>query len=142
MSETDELLDRLRIRELVERYGMCADLRDQAQFGSLFAQDAVLTAGGTDHHGPKEIAEVLNLLAERYPHSMHFVGNHIVELSGDEATGITYCLAHHLYPKDDVQRDTLMLIRYHDAYRRTPHGWRFTSRELVMDWQEDRPISV
>jgi hypothetical protein len=82
---------------------------------------------------------VVSHLEDRYEKTMHFVGNHLVHFHGDRVTGLTYCLAHHLYVADGVQRDTVMLIRYSDVYERSADSWQFTSRTLDIDWQEDRP---
>jgi hypothetical protein len=73
---------------------------------------------------------------------MHFVGNHQVDVTGDLATGLVYCLAHHVYERDGQERDTLMVIRYRDRYARTAEGWRIAHRTLVIDWQEDRPLTA
>lgn len=70
----------------------------------------------------------------------HFVGNHLVRLAGDSATGETYCLAHEIYPADGPDRMRVRSIRYRDTYRRTNGSWLFARRELTIDWTEDRVL--
>ena len=143
MSRIEDAVDRLELRELVERYGMGADTRDREMFGGAFLEDAVLrTAKGGTFDGRDAIVSTLDYLEAHYPRSMHFVGNHQVELAGDSATGVVYCLAHHVYERDGEERDTLMVIRYRDEYARTVDGWRIRRRALAIDWQEDRPLTV
>ena len=43
---------------------------------------------------------------------------------------------------DGEQRDTLMVIRYHDEYSRSVTGWLISHRKLQIDWEEDRPLTV
>ena len=112
-------------------------------FAGVFTGDGVLEVGsGRRIEGPAAIANTLDYLDEHYPRTMHFVGNHEVTLGGDRAEGLVYCLAHHMYESDDQERDTVMVIRYRDDYRRTAGGWRIAVRRLHIDWQEDRPLSI
>jgi hypothetical protein len=57
-------------------------------------------------------------------------------VNGDEAVGVAYCTAHHLLAEGATAEALVMLIRYHDDYRRTTDGWRFTSRLIEMVWVE------
>ena len=98
MSRLEEAVDRLELRELVERYALGADTRDRDLFGGVFTEDGVLaTSGGGDFIGRAAIVSTLDYLDAHYPKSMHFVGNHQVTLDGDAARGLVYCLAHHVY---------------------------------------------
>jgi uncharacterized protein (TIGR02246 family) len=134
--------DRLELRELVEAYAFAADDRDRTRFASVFTVDGVLETSGRRFEGREAIAAVLDHLDAHYPQTMHFVGNQRVVLAGDEADGLTYCLAHHVSTHDAGDRDTLMVIRYADNYRRTADGWQIALRSLRIDWQEDRPLVI
>lgn len=143
MGRMEDAVDRLELRELVERYALGADSRDRLVFGGAFTEDGVLaTSTGRTYDGRDAVVSTLDHLDAHYPRSMHFVGNHQVQLDGDAATGLVYCLAHHVYARDGEDRDTLMVIRYRDEYRRTVDGWRISRRSLQIDWQEDRPLVV
>ena len=143
MNRLERAVDRLELRELVERYAVGADTRDRTTFGEVFTEDGVLAvAGGASFVGRASIVSTLDHLESHYPRSMHFVGNHQVQVQGDDATGLVYCLAHHVYAQGGHERDTLMVIRYEDTYQRAADGWRISHRTLNIDWQEDRPLTV
>ena len=108
----------------------------------MFLPDAVLAASAKPMEGHDGIVQAIDRLEERYTKTLHFIGNHYATIEGDEATGLTYCLAHHLYERDGEERDTLMVIRYDDRCVRTSEGWRFSRRTLSIDWVEDRPLTV
>jgi uncharacterized protein (TIGR02246 family) len=128
MGRVEDAVDRLELRELVERYAFGADTRDRETFGEVFTEDGVLAMStGRTYDGRDAIVLTLDHLDAHYPRSMHFVGNPQVVLDGDTATGLVYCLAHHMYERDGEERDTLMVIRYRDEYRRTDDGWRITA---------------
>ena len=67
---------------------------------------------------------------------MHFIGNHMADVNGDTATGVTYCIANHL--REDRSNMVLML-RYLDSYRRDPDdGWLIADRRVDIQWTETR----
>lgn len=146
-----ELLDRLEIRELVDRYARAADRFDGPAAAALFTPGGALRIfeRGTDapvreRLGREAIATAFVGLA-RYEVTLHVVANHLVELAGDAATGETYCLAHHVRTIGEGEAarlsDYVMAIRYLDAYERTSEGWRIAQRHLLLEFTEERPIS-
>jgi len=142
MTRLDDTADRVELRALVDRYAIAADSRDRAGFAAVFTADGVLAVGpGPGLVGPDAIPAPLDYLDEHYTHTMHFVGNHDVTLDGDNATGTVYCLAHHLWTRDDEMFVSCMAMRYFDRYVRTADGWRIARRSMRVDWQEDRPAS-
>ena len=151
MSELDlhDLADRLAIRRLVEDYARAADRVDGPAAGACFTDDGVLricNRGQAEparvRNGPEEISTAFAGLG-RYDVTMHVVANHYVELDGDEGTGETYCLAHHIHDAEDGsgKLDYVMAIRYLDRYRRTAAGWKLAQRELQVEFTEDRPVT-
>ena len=128
------MADRDALRDLVDAYAAGLDRRRFDEVARLFADEGELTLRGRTTTGPEKLAKAFKVL-ERYDVTTHFVGQQTVEVDGDHATGETYCLAHHV----SAEENYVMSIRYQDAFTRTPSGWRFTSRELVIDWEEHRP---
>ena len=138
----DPTADRMALRALVEAYAFGCDDRDPDLLRGCFAEGATLTvhwAGrdATSMTFPEAAGHIARSL-ERYDRTLHFVGNHRAEVEGDQATGVTYCFAHHISGTDDHA----MAIRYLDRYRRTPDGWRITERHLHEDWTEARTVAT
>jgi uncharacterized protein YneR len=73
---------------------------------------------------------------------MHFNGQSTAEPDGDHASGVAYCLAHHV--KVDGSERSLMIaaIRYLDAYVKHDGIWYFSQRKLMVDWTENRPVNA
>ena len=128
------MADREALRDLVEAYASGVDRRRPEDVASLFTDDGELTYRGRTTVGTADLTQAFRFL-ERYDVTTHFLGQQTVTLDGDRATGEVYCLAHHLTVDDNY----VMSIRYQDVYARTTAGWRFASRELVVDWEEHRP---
>jgi len=141
--------DRLALADLAARYALAADRRDSALLVSLFAPDAVVVlptalagpGGDTRIAGHQAIGRLLEPLA-RFVRTRHTVSQQVPEFDGGTATAQTYGEAHHIYQRGDALHDRALTIRYLDAFARTEQGWRFTRRELVVDWLTDHPIST
>jgi hypothetical protein len=63
-------------------------------------------------------------------------------LDGERASGVAYCLAHHV--KVDGSTRTLMIaaIRYLDSFVKQGGTWFFSQRKLMVQWIETRVIST
>ncbi len=143
----EEAADRLAIRELVDAYAHCADRRDANGQMALFTKDTRLLVfmdyGSPEPtqelHGRESLAPVFDNL-NTYAVTMHFNGQSTVVLDGDQATGESYCLAHHLSVGEDGQR-TMMIasIRYLDQFAKQDGQWLFAERRLMVNWTETRP---
>ena len=72
---------------------------------------------------------------------MHVNGQSSVVIEGDHATGVTYCLAHHV--KVDGAARSLMsaAIRCLDSFVRQDGTWLFDQRKLIVVWTETRLLA-
>jgi len=144
-----ELADRLAIRELFDAYAHCADRRDAEGQMSLFTEDTefvVFMDGGTaassqtikGREGLRPVFE--NLTA--YAATTHFNGQSTVVLEGNSATGILYCLAHHVKVDGDKRSLMVASIRYLDRFVKLDGRWLFAQRKLMVDWIDNRPMAA
>jgi hypothetical protein len=143
-----EAADRLAIRELVDGYAHCADRRDAEGQMSLFTVNThfVVYMNAKD---PKPSMELLSREAlapvfadlNKYEATTHFVGQStIFTLTGDQATGETYCLAHHVTVDGEKRRLMVASLRYLDTFVKMDDTWLFAERLLFVDWQEERAL--
>jgi len=134
-----DLEDRQALRDLAYRYARAVDRRDWALAGELFTRDCVLVGPGYELVGRDGILAGLRRI-DQFRATQHSVHNQLVEISGDAATGETYCTAHHLYERDGVRRKLSWGIRYQDRCVRDAGSWRYARRELLLDWTQDLPL--
>ncbi|MGW6693528.1 nuclear transport factor 2 family protein [Rhodococcus sp. NPDC054953] len=136
--------------DLAGRYAVAVDDRDAAALAALFTVDAALVQPPALTRGAGEVvaagvdaivAAVLDGTAHLQA-TRHDVHQSVVDVDGDTATGRAYCLAHHLYRGRDGMRDNAIAIRYLDRYRRVDGRWLIARRELVVDYAEDRVVTV
>ena len=146
---SSEAADRLAIRELVEAYAHCADRRDAKGQRALFTDDAhfVVYMNAKDPTPSQEFhtrEELVPVFADlnKYDATTHFVGQGtILTLTADQATGETYCLAHHVTVEGGTRRLMLASLRYLDTFAKVHGAWLFAERRLYVDWIEERALS-
>jgi ketosteroid isomerase-like protein len=143
-----QVADRLAIRELVDAYAYCADRRDAAGQMALFTEDTDFVVfmdsrspTPTQHlRGRNALAPVFDQL-NIYLATMHFNGQSTTVLDGDRASGVTYCLAHHVKADGSARILMIAAIRYLDSFVKQAGTWFFSQRKLMVDWTETRVLA-
>ncbi len=135
------LADRSAIRDLVHAYAAAVDRKDWARVRECFTPDA--TCDYTWFAGDVEtvVGHIERGLAP-FVGTMHLVGNHLAEVTGDDATAETYTLCHHRHRTADGFADRVVGLRYVDTLVRTGDGWRIRRREVAVDWQRIDPVAT
>jgi SnoaL-like domain len=145
---SQQLVDRIAIRELVDAYAHHADRRLAEKQKSLFTEKThfvvFLEGPGTqpsqELHSREELTPVFEDL-RAYSHTTHFNGQSTIEFKGDGKSAFveTYCIAHHLSEKEGQRQIFIASLRYHDIVTRGNDGrWLFAERKLYLDWSETR----
>ena len=140
-----ELADRVAIRELVDAYAHCADRRDATGQKSLFTEDThfamYMEGEGAE---PTQVLDGREALTpvfadlNRYKATMHFNGQSTITLNGDRASGMSYCIAHHLFTDAGERKLMVAWLRYGDTFVKVEDAWLFAERNLYVDWTEIR----
>ncbi len=140
-----ENADRIAIREVIDMYAICADTRDAKGQMALFTKDTNFEV----YYDPKsgKPSQVISKNEDLFPvfdnlnsydTTMHFNGQSIIHINENNATGITYCIAHHLNIVDGKQKFMIAAIRYHDKFVKQNDKWLFSERKLLVDWVENK----
>jgi len=129
------LLDRAQIEELTAQYNRCFDDGDPEAFAATFTEEGVMEVdGGFTVSGRAALAD----MCRRTPYGVvHVTVDTTVEVHGDVATQYVTVLVL-ARPGPDAEpgarRSTIQRTgRYSDELVRTPEGWRFARRSVVLD---------
>lgn len=130
--------DRVALADLAARYALAVDSRDGKALQELFAPGATMVLppalGGDGTERPVgDPAGLLASLAD-FEATRHTIAQQVADVGEQDASAVTYAEAHHLYRRGGELRDFAVALRYLDRFVRTPDGWRFTRRELAVDW--------
>lgn len=134
-----ELADLARLRRVAELYAQGADRKDKAAWAAVLASDCVMMGPGFRTEGRDAILGLIDTLGQMFRATLHQVHQVTATISGDTAWGETYCIAEHLL--NDADAVLAWAIRYQDEWRREDGTWRFTRRELIVEWEETRPVT-
>jgi hypothetical protein len=137
VAELGLLLDRAEILDVYSRYALGMDRGDRAMFASAWSADAVWTCAalGLDLTGH---AAIMDCFDRRYASgpalpepggNLRLAGNHLVEVTGDRATG-TAEMAAFRFTDDAMHLYTAGY--YDDDFVRTGDGWRLSRRDMVV----------
>jgi SnoaL-like domain len=146
---SEEVADRLAIRELLDAYADCADRRDIEGQMSLFTADTEFlvfmdsrNANPTQKISGRDGLRPVFKNLSTYEATTHFNGQSTVTWQRGSATGVSYCLAHHV--KVDGPTRSLMIasIRYLDHFVKMDGQWYFKQRKLMVDWIDNRPLGA
>ena len=74
----------------------------------------------------------------RYQATTHFNGQSTIGLDGDQASGESYTIAHHLFSDDGDRKIMIASLRYLDRFAKVDVTWYFAERNLILDWSETR----
>jgi SnoaL-like domain len=142
-----ETADRLAIRELFDAYAHCADTRDAEGQMALFTSDTrfsvFMNGPGTEPtsvlNGRGALGPVFEDL-NRYEQTMHFNGQSTVNIEGDEASGDSYTIAHHVYTEKGTRMMMVAWLRYLDRFAKVDQAWYIADRQIILKWSEVRPL--
>lgn len=139
MADFQQWVDKLEIRELIERSMRYMDDEAGARAAELFAEDGVLQLAGTvfagrdairnmfGHPDPPRWTEPSELLKQ--PAASHWSSNPVIEVSGDDATAETDML---VVKRTGAGKAAITLAaRYRDRLRRIETGWVLVTRTGV-----------
>jgi SnoaL-like domain len=135
------LIDQQEIRDVIYRYCRGIDRRDYELVRRCYHPDATDDNGDFRGNVDEFIAYVAGNLP-RYERTMHFIGNVLVEVSGDAARAESYLVAYHRLPASSSkpERDFVVNLRYVDDFERRGGEWRIATRVCVIDFSRIDPV--
>jgi ketosteroid isomerase-like protein len=140
MSDFQAIADRVEIEALRGEFTDAAMMRDRARLASLFAPDGALRMPNIPAElvGREEIRAGGERLQAQWDFFVQTTHPGTIQLDGDTATGRAYIQE---LARTRDGRQELNYAIYHDRYRRTPDGWRFTERVYEVRYLDTTPLA-
>jgi hypothetical protein len=132
--ERSETWDRQQIHDVVLRYCQGIDRLDLDLVRSAYHPDGVDHHTGFDGTADEYVAWVGPLLRDQLDGTMHVMGNHRVELFGDDALSETYLTAVHWGADPGSPASFTTGARYVDHMTFRDGRWAITERWAVREW--------
>lgn len=133
--------DRQAIKSLVDTFSNLADTKEIDQQILLFTEDATVTSYAGNEvssslKGRKQIGDVFTSFLSNFDIVYHVNGQQTVEINGDRAEGIAYCLVVLIGEAEGKTLRTTMGVRYNDTYQRQGSEWLIAARESHFVWRK------
>lgn len=141
MSDLQAIADRVEIEALRGEFTDAGMMRDYDRVASLFTRDAVwrIPVVNVEFVGREEIRAGIERLGEGlWDYLVQTTHPGTIKLEGDTASGRAYVLSFGRMRDGSSQ---LNYSVYHDRYRRTPEGWKFTERADEIRYLDTTPLA-
>ncbi|MEZ0309156.1 MAG: nuclear transport factor 2 family protein [Ramlibacter sp.] len=140
---TPDLEDKLRIREMVERWAVWRDAGDWERFASVWHPDGVMMA--TWFQGP--FTEFIRVTQEGWARGvsiLHFLGGSAIEVAGDRAIAQTKMTISQRGMVEGaggpVLCDVVCTGRFHDFVTRHEGQWKLLHRQPIYEKDRIDPV--
>ncbi|MFD7733035.1 nuclear transport factor 2 family protein [Kitasatospora phosalacinea] len=139
MDTFQPVADRVEIQALQAEFTDAAMMRDRPRLAALFTPDGVLRMPDVpiELTGPEQIRTGGEALQEQWEFFVQNTHPGTVRIDGDTATGRAHM--YELFRLRDGRQGVNHAV-YHDRYRRTPEGWRFTERVYEIRYLDTTPL--
>ena len=139
MNDFQSIADRVEIEALRGEFTDAAMMRDSARAASLFTPDGALRMPNIPAElvGREEIRAGGERLQSQWEFFVQTTHPGTIQLDGDTATGRAY-IQELARTRDGHQG--LNYAIYHDRYRRTSEGWKFTERVYEVRYHDTSPL--
>ena len=141
MSDVQAIADRVEIEALRGESIDAQMMDDYDRFATLFTPDGVwrVPAVNAEFAGREEIrAGIRRLKEELWDFLVQATHPGTIQLDGDTASGRAYVLSFGRF-RDGGSH--LNYSVYHDRYRRTPDGWKFSERVDEVRYLDTSPLA-
>jgi hypothetical protein len=135
---TRQLLDRVELEEIMNRYAAAIDLRDWGWLRTVFTDgeiEADFTSMGVKavFRGPTERwVDAVRQTITGFDATQHFLANHSAEIEGDRAVDTRYMQARH-----QLGAEHYTIGGYYIGHMvRTPRGWRIARYRLTVTFSD------
>lgn len=140
MTSLQDVADRIEVEALPGEFTDAGMSRDYDRFAALFTGDGVWRIPEIDVElvGREEIRAGIERLQGLWSYFVQNTHPGTVQLDGDVAIGRAYVAEFGRF-RDGSSH--LNYAVYHDRYRRTPDGWKFTERVYEVRYVDATPLA-
>lgn len=135
-----DIIARMEVRELVEKWVMYRDSADWENFRTVWADDGRMMA--TWFHGPAE--DFIKVSIEGFARGiyiLHFLGGSMVEINGERAVAQTKMTISQRGPVHGVECDIVCTGRFYDLIERRAGKWGVVLRQPIYERDRMTPLN-
>jgi len=140
-----EIEDKLALKELVDTFSVLADTKEIQKQTLLFTEDATVESYSDGKQtssltGRKQIGEGFASFLNNFETVYHINGQQTVTISGDKASGVSYCMVTLIGEENGKKMKTTMGVIYNDEYVCQNGKWLIAKRRSNFAWREKQEL--
>lgn len=145
-SMAQQVWDELSIMRTVARLAQAQDNMDREAYRSCFTDTVLLTqAVLLEYWQPKRIAvedlaDMYFAQMQKYDSGHHLVVNHVIDVTGDDATCVADLYAVALLTENGETKTSFMGGRYHLKLLRLDGRWLISERAVTVRYRGESPM--
>jgi len=136
---TDEMIERLTIREMVENWVLWRDANQWQKFRSLWHDDGRMMATWTQGTAD-EFIEMSKAGFAKGVRILHFLGGSTIEVRGNRSTAITKMTISQRAKVHDVLCDVVCTGRFCDFFEKRGGRWGLVLRQPIYEKDRMDPV--
>lgn len=140
MEMTDEMIERLTLRDLIENWALWRDAGDWERFRTVWHDDGRMMATWLQAD-PDEFIAGSKRVFESDVSIIHFLGGTTIDLAGNRAIGQTKMTISQRAQVHDVWCDVVCLGRFYDFLEKRDGKWGFVLRQPIYEKDRIDPIA-
>ncbi len=140
-----QIEDRMALKALVDEFSILADRKDIPNQLLLFTQEAKVETMNNGQAvsalvGHKQIGDAFSKFLDLFEVVYHINGQQTVTITGNQATGISYCEVTLIGDQNGKKMKTKMGVHYKDEYVKQNGKWLITNRQSTFAWRDVQPL--
>ncbi|MDR6861543.1 nuclear transport factor 2 family protein [Variovorax guangxiensis] len=137
------LLAEREIHEVLLRYCRGVDRCDRELMASCYHDDAHDDHGNWIQQGASNIVdEIARRVGPGPARPMHFLGNVLIEVEGNQAFAESYILAFRAHEQGGKSYNRCRAVRFVDRFELRNNMWKIIERVVVDEWNREEEVQM
>jgi len=140
-----DIEDRMAIKNVVDVFSILADQKETQKQTFLFTENGIVEShvngqSGMPLTGRKQIGDAFGAFLSNFETVYHINGQQTIDLKGDKASTISYCLVVLIGMESGKKMKTTMGVYYNDDFVKENGHWLISKRTSNFVWQEKTEV--
>jgi hypothetical protein len=136
---TNDMLERLTLREMIDNWALWRDASEWGKFRTLWHDDGRMVATWTEG-SVDQFIEMSKQGFAKGLRALHFIGGNTIDIRGDRAVAQTKMTISQRAPVNGIVCDVICTGRFYDLFEKRAGHWGFVLRQSIYEKDRMDPV--